>query len=238
MGRSASASYSECRKYESECKQNWFINQEPAHTVELSAYYMDIHEVTNALYAACVEAGVCEPPKDFSSATRSSYYGNPRYDNYPVLYVSWDMAQAYCQWRGGNLPTEAQWEKAARGTDDRFYPWGSGLDCDHANFGSETKMCAVDDTTEVGSYPMGASPYGLLDMAGNVWEWVLDWYDANYYEIMAAFDPLGPGSGAERAIRGGSWQHGPASVQTTRRGGLEPDYQLDRFGFRCAYPAR
>jgi len=145
-------------------------DEQPIHQVYLDTYYIDKYEVTNVLYKVCVDAGVCNQP------TTTSDYNNSQYVLHPVVYVNWNMAKEYCEWRDARLPTEAEWEKAARGTDGRTYPWGEGIDDTFANYNQN-----VGDTTAVGDYPEGESPYGAYDMAGNVWEWVADLYDSDYY---------------------------------------------------------
>jgi formylglycine-generating enzyme required for sulfatase activity len=203
-------------------------DERPRHQVYLGAFYMDVYEVTNAAYRACVSAGVCTLPNKTSSATRSSYYGNSQYDNYPVINVTWDQAKTYCEWRGGSLPTEAQWEKAARGTDGRTYPWGEGIDSNRANYNNN-----VGDTTEVGSYESGKSPYGMYDLAGNVWEWVADWYDSSYYANSPSSNPLGPSSGTFRVLRGGAWSNHDFNLRASSRYRNPPDSIYIDVGFRC-----
>ena len=212
------------------------MDEKPAHQVYLDAFHIDKYEVTNKLYKACVDAGACQPPLDFKSFTRSIYYGNPQFDNYPVFNVDWNMAKTYCEWRGAQLPTEAQWEKAARGTDARTYPWGEGISCDKANYWPKDEAC-IGDTMEVGTYESNVSPYGVYDMAGNVMEWVADWYAPEYYWTSPISDPLGPPSGEERVFRGGSWMSSEHDVRSVSRDwdrlGHLPHYS-QALGFRCA----
>lgn len=206
-------------------------DQRPLHNVLLSAFYVDIHEVTNARYKACVDAGSCTAPNPASSATRLSYYGNAAYAQYPVINVTWEQAAAFCAWEGKRLPTEAEWEKAARGSSDtRGYPWGGTvLDCTKANYDG-----CVDDTDSVGNRVPGASPYGLLDMSGNVWEWVSDWYDEDYYDSSPGANPTGPETGYGRVLRGGSWFSSGSLLTVTNRSWFNPDQADDETGFRCA----
>ncbi|MBI3165822.1 MAG: formylglycine-generating enzyme family protein, partial [Chloroflexi bacterium] len=136
-------------------------DEQPVHQVDLVAFWMDQTEVTNAMYAKCAADGACEPPLSTRSYTRENYYGNSDFSDYPVLHVDWNMAKAYCSWAGRRLPTEAEWEKAARGTDGRTYPWGEAISCDKANYYDGSKYC-IGDTTQAGSYPDGASIYGAL----------------------------------------------------------------------------
>lgn len=204
--------------------------ERPAHAVALSAFWIDQTEITNQMYAACVSDGGCEPPANRTSRTRDLYYGEPAFAQYPVIYVNWEEADSYCRWAGRRLPTEAEWEKAARGLDGRIYPWG--------NFPPNTRLSnfgeSLGDTSQVGSFPAGASPFGLFDMAGNVAEWVQDWYSADYYAVSVFRNPFGPDRGDFRLIRGGSWFHPMRSIRTTSRLWNYPDLRSDTIGFRCA----
>jgi formylglycine-generating enzyme required for sulfatase activity len=195
-----------------------------AHQVYLDAYYIDKYETTNAFYKTCVDAGVCDLPRS------TGRYDLPGSANHPVIYVNWYQAQTYCEWRGAGLPTEAQWEKAARGIDGRTYPWGEEISCERANSISNFSLCA-GNTTEVGSYESGVSPYGVYDMIGNVEEWVSDWYSGNYYQNSPSSNPVGPQSGQDRVIRSGA--SGESTTVFTRLYGNPSDDQ-GFLGFRCS----
>jgi formylglycine-generating enzyme required for sulfatase activity len=210
---------------------NSHIDEQPVHTVYLDAYWIDQTEVTNRMYALCVAAGKCVPPNSSASSTRPDYYGNPDFEDFPVVYVSWNDASAYCAWPGNGtrLPTEAEWEKAARGTEERTYPWGNTIDCSLANY-----YGCNGDTTAIGSYPSGASPYGALDLVGNVWEWVADWYSDTYYASSPSDNPTGPANGTYRVLRGGAWLDVDDNVRSAVRGWNNPANPYNNFGFRCA----
>ena len=219
----------------------FYNNERPPHTVALPGFWLDQTEVTNAQVRRCVEAGGCPPPDETSSLTRAGYYDDPAYDDYPVIHVNWYRAVAYCQWVGGRLPTEEEWEYAARGPENRRYPWGDALDkkrlnyCDatcplpHADQGADD---GYPDTAPVGSYPAGASWCGALDMVGNVWEWVWDWY--GFYPSEERPEWLAPEM-QDRVIRGGSWDTVADHVHCTFRSSFAPARSHDSIGFRCAW---
>ena len=216
-------------------------NEHPQHEVYLDAYWIDQTEVTNAMYRKCVIAGSCSGPFFISSYSYKQYFWDQSFNNYPVISIDWNQAQAYCIWAGRQLPTEAQWEKAARGTDSRSYPWGNKFDCNKGNFDDETYIdldvvqggpnCdGYSDTSPVGTFKDGVSPYGALDMAGNVKEWVADFYGLYSYDQLN--NPTGPSSGSKHVIRGGSWIDLEGGVNTTFRYGGDTLY--NNTGFRCA----
>jgi len=199
----------------------------PQHAVTLDAYWIDQTDVTNAMYTKCVLAGKCLLPSD------TSHYGNSNYTNHPVVYVSWNDANAYCSWAERRLPTEAEWEKAARGTVGRIYPWGNqSPDSSLLNYNNN-----VGDTTEVEKYASGKSIYGAYDMAGNVWQWVNDWFDDTYYQSSPSSNPLGPDTGQYRVMHGGSWDTPDGDythVRAADRFKDSPESTYNNVGFRCA----
>lgn len=224
-----------CNEQLQTCKPD----EKPYHQVYLDAFYIDKYEVTNEQYLQCMKEGTCTPPhyndnKCWVPSDPLPKLGvlpqNFRLPNQPIVCVDWFQAKTFCEWAGKRLPTEAEWEKAARGTDGRSYPWGEGLDCARANY----RDCRANVTRPVGSYPHGASPYGVLDMAGNVWEWTADWYDPNYYSSSPSRNPTGPSSAKMVTYRGGSWQWNGDGLQVFRRAQSAPDYAGAGGGFRCA----
>lgn len=205
------------------------LKNRPPHRVNLSAFWIDQTEVSNAMYAQCVEAGVCPPPFEGINP----FWGKSKYENHPVVYVSWDNADAYCRWAERRLPTEAEWEKAARGTDGRAYPWGDDAPTmTLANFDN-----LIGEPLPVDRYALGASPYGALNMAGNVREWVADWYHEFYYMATPLENPLGPPSGDHKSLRGGSYLDGAAEIRAFNRLSHAPLSPGINRGFRCASDA-
>jgi formylglycine-generating enzyme required for sulfatase activity len=201
-------------------------DEKPAHTVTLAAFAIDATEVTQAQYYECARAGACRQPAcDFEPCD------DQKRAKFPVVCVDRVDAEAYCHFRGARLPSEAEWEKAARGGDERIYPWGDDpLDCDHANMAG----CPTNGTLPVGSLAKGASSFGALDMAGNVVEWVEDAYDPGFYAMSPTNDPTGPRGGTRFGGRGGGWRSTAEWQRTTQRDVYEPEYLKDSLGFRCA----
>lgn len=203
--------------------------EEPQHKVHLDAYWISKTQVTNAMFNACVAAGAC---KYSASRTTNPNYLDPLFTNHPVVYISWSMAQTYCAWTGGRLPTEAEWEKAARGPDGQRFPWGSDLaNIKYANANGE-----IGNTTPVGSFPVGKSYYGALDMGGNVREWVADWYDPDYYDYSPNINPQGPETGEKKVLKGASYLDPYGYSRSANRLSHEPDSPGAVRGFRCVYP--
>jgi len=202
-------------------------DEQPVHSVYLDAFWIDKTEITNAMYAQCVSAGACDPPE------YDGNYSNSQYNDHPVVWVSWDDAVAYCKWSGVRLPTEAEWEKAARGgLEGMMYPWGDeSPSCQqNAENGAQYSTCG-GQTMPVGSFSQNG--YGLYDMAGNVWEWVTDWYDSGYYTNSSSSNPTGPVSGEFRVLRGGAWGHFDINIRSANRDGDSSTSTSSYVGFRC-----
>ena len=216
------------------------INEKPAHKVYLLGFYMDKYEVTTSLYAKFLETTGREKPFKWNEV-------NLREDgDRPVIGVSWYDAQAYCQWTEERLPTEAEWEKAARGTNAQTYPWGNEDPTDErGNFDHGFHWHGYATLTVVGSFELGKSPYGIYDLAGNVSEWTADWYDPQYYKTSPARNPAGPAItdqsepfsldfSRRKVVRGGSWVSGPQGMRSSIRGDSAPTNRHGDVGFRCA----
>ena len=202
-------------------------DEQPEHKVYLDSFSMDVYEVTVGQYAAFLQAKGIDQPSDWKTMNQ------PANQKRPIANVDSTDASVYCKWVGKRLPTEAEWEKAARGTDGRLYPWGNEAPTPlHANFGKpDWNNHAV--LAPVGSFEAGKSPYGIYDMAGNVWEWVSDLYDYNYYKVSPSKNPTGPSTGGTRAVRGGAWNSNPRAMRSSNRSLISPtDQGLN--GFRCA----
>ena len=205
----------------------------PEHEVSLSPFVIDSIEVTNRMYAACVTCGQCTPPKRDASYTgrEPSYYLNPEFDDYPVVHVTWEQASQFCDGLDKSLPTEAQWEFAARGSHSYTYPWGD----DQPTWQTGNLDDVFPDTTEVGSFEDGATPTGVYDLAGNVWEWTADTFVADYYSYSASEDPKAPeGEGLLKTVRGGSFGSDKDDARSFVRGSFAATADLSTVGFRCA----
>jgi formylglycine-generating enzyme required for sulfatase activity len=212
-------------------------NARPAYNIYLLDFYIDKFEVTNVMYKPCVDAGACLLLHSLASETHSNYFGNPEYANFPVVNVDWNMANQFCKWRGARLPTEAEWEKAARGIDARPYPWGQETGCSFANYRDGSALC-VGDTLQVGQYQNGKSIYGAYDMAGNVLEWVSSLYMP--YPFNALDGREDPNAAGDHVLRGGSWsftQDGISSFYRLNMDRAQFSLAGNDVGFRCAHDA-
>lgn len=208
-----------------------FGDTQPAHAVTLAAFFIDQFEVANAQYAQCVAASACTDPARRNSDTRSRYYDDPAFGSYPVNNVNWQQAQAFCKWQEKRLPTEAEWEFAAVGTDGRAYPWGNSFD-------TSLVPANADDTQQVGSFPGNASPFGAEDLSGNVLEWTADWYAPDFYANSPSDNPTGPDAGSKKVLRGGAFGNAdPTIYLAARRFSRAPNSGDVDIGFRCAMPA-
>ncbi|MGA6829282.1 formylglycine-generating enzyme family protein [Nitrospira sp. NS4] len=203
-------------------------DERPMHQVWLPVFFMDLHEVTTAQYAGFLAATGRPAPWLWETVNLAQH------SDRPVIGVDWHDADGYCRWKGKRLPTEAEWEKAARGTDGRLYPWGNKApDKDLANFALGARFSYSQVLMPVQSYEMGRSPYGLFNMAGNVWEWVQDWYATHYYDGSPERNPQGPEQGQFKVLRGGSWSDLPKYLLAYGRFKLPPDTKNSYTGFRC-----
>ena len=206
------------------------FDEQPERRIHLSAFSIDRYEVTNGHYQAFVSATHHRHPGPPSRYAKNMV--KMRGLNQPVVYVSWEDANAYCRWKDKRLPTEAEWEKAMRGTDGRLWPWGNEQDVTAANW------ARVDDgfevTAPVGSMPRDVSPFGIVDGAGNVMEWVSDWYAEESYREPVEADPIGPEHGLFKVMRGGAYTSTGSDLRITSRSKMVPDFRDETIGFRCA----
>ncbi len=211
-------------------------DEKPRHKVYLDSFWIDRTEVTNSMFAQCVAAEICHPRSyspymwGVASRTRDPYFDDPSYDSFPVIMLDADEAETYCHWAGRRLPSEAEWEKTAHGTGDQTYPWGEGIDCQKSNYAG-----CIGDTSETTTHSLGASPYGVLDMLGNVWEWTADWYAPDAYTSAPYKNPSGPSTGEYHVMRGGAFGSFVNALRITNRANGKPEHGVDgEVGFRCA----
>ncbi|MBI5294901.1 MAG: formylglycine-generating enzyme family protein [Chloroflexi bacterium] len=242
MGSTLTDMLLECNKLNyKNCTEVRYGDSVPSQQIYLMDYYIDKFEVTNENYLSCVNEDVCQEPTD-TKLSNDDYFGNPEFNNYPVIHVTWDMAKTYCDWRGARLPTEAEWEKAARGVNGQTYPWGNSFDCKKGNFDDETrfdefvvyggKSCdGYDMTAPVGTFKDGVSPFGAYDMAGNVWEWVSSLYKPYPYDAKDGREDASVQG--IHVIRGGSWLWYDYLPATYHRVWIDPASTYNIIGFRC-----
>ena len=217
------------------------MDEEPVHEVTLSAYWMDKYEVTSYDFAEFLNSHQASAgrfieitPSVTVEFVEGKYLSRPELENHPVNRVSWYGADAYCRWKGKRLPTEAEWEKAARGTDQRIFPWGNEFP-DNSRVTYRRKFSEIGFKVMEPVYSMGrgVSPYGIHHMAGNVWEWVADWFDGGTYRDREQKDPKGPETGISKVLRGGNWYYKAYYMRTTYRFNERPDQFNIWQGFRC-----
>lgn len=255
MGATVAGLTNECSAFRDGCRNDWFSASEPIHSVLLRSYYIDAHEVTNAAYVeflnrngnSCFDQQCVDFGQNEIEQEGATFAIDEAQSQHPVTGITWYGAQAFCAWRQGRLPTEAEWEKAAawdgEAAKSQQYPWGDVFDgrlansCD-ASCDEPQANAAFDDgfpaVAPVASFPAGRSAYGLYDMAGNVWEWVSDWYDPGYYQISAEANPTGPQDGKDKVVRGGSWFDTGNFTATAIRFPSAPANADGTIGFRCA----
>lgn len=219
-------------------------DEKPQHKVYLDSFWMDKFLVTNGRYLFCVRARKCQQPDTIYgynvNVYSTPYYPGPSPYDFPVINLTWNDAQTYCDWAGKRLPTEAEWEKTARGSDGRIYPWGNSFDPSKLN----SKESGRYASSVVDAFPNGASPYGVMDMAGNLWQWVSDWYGDGYYQLSPPANPKGPSEGKFRVLRGGSFLDDKLRARSAYRSAIAflsgKDYlfglprPLSIIGFRCS----
>ena len=233
--------YNLCKKFDKGCKLWWFRDECPRHTVYLKEYWIDRYETTNTDYVGFVIATGARSALDNSCKTKGCKDGNlwdgvsypSMIRDQPVIQVSWHDADAYCRWRGKRLPTEAEWEKAARGPSGRLYPWGNEP-VSRSRAVYKKKWQGINTLGSVGSHPKGVSIYGVHDMAGNAWEWVSDWYQLDYYRSSPLSNPQGSPDGKYKIVRGGSWINNPDTLHGAFRRWSLPEVRFNDTGFRCA----